>query len=132
RGGRTGTSEDRSAAGQGRVRPRVKSHQRLLGYQRRDAVVPRKIIVIGVGRAAHGVNRFGGITLIGNEVVTVIRIHAKTHSPLLQIIQALDGLGFLLGQRQRRQEHGRQNRDNRDHYQQLNESESPVGLALLL
>jgi hypothetical protein len=53
------------------------------------------------------------------KIPMVQRIEMPAGFQLFEVAQAIDGAGFVLGPRKRRQQHCCQNSDNRDHNQQL-------------
>ena len=76
-----------------------------------------------------GVNIFKagdvGVAAPITELAAVV-IHVKPHgdAQLAHIAETVDGLGFLLGFGQSRQQHRRQNRNDGDYHEQFNEGEA--------
>ena len=56
----------------------------------------------------------------------IINAKMKGHANLLEIVNAVDSSGGMLGLAERRQQKRSQNGDDGDHHQQLNQSEPPM------
>ena len=76
--------------------------------------------------AACGAARRRPLFICRVQILVIVRVHGKTERMLVKIAIATNGSAFLLGPRQSRQEHARQNRYDRNDHQKFDQSERQI------